>query len=56
MPKKNRTPSTTPPHDHGAAPAPASWRRLVSVALLAGAVRHIGALLAGLAVTWWQHD
>ncbi|MFI8243455.1 MULTISPECIES: hypothetical protein [Streptomyces] len=55
MPKKNRRPSTTPPHDHGA-PAPASWRRLVSAALLAGAVRHLGALLAGLAVTWWQHD
>ncbi|MFC9652758.1 hypothetical protein [Streptomyces sp. NPDC056937] len=55
MPKKNRTPSITPPHDHGA-PAPASWRRLVSVALLTGAARHIGALLVGLAVTWWQHD
>ncbi|MFJ3106502.1 hypothetical protein [Streptomyces sp. NPDC086835] len=23
---------------------------------ITGAVRHIGALLAGLAVTWWQHD
>ncbi|MFG3016118.1 hypothetical protein ACGFZB_37855 [Streptomyces cinerochromogenes] len=55
MPNKNRTPSTTPPHDH-AALAPASWRRLVSAALLAGAVRRLGALLAGLAVTWWQHD
>ncbi|MET8647654.1 hypothetical protein [Streptomyces sp. NPDC004675] len=54
MPKKNR-PSATPPQDHGA-PVPASWRRLVSVALLAGAVRRLGALLAGLAVTWWQHD
>ncbi|MBP2056590.1 uncharacterized protein YjeT (DUF2065 family) [Streptomyces griseochromogenes] len=55
MTKKNRTPSTTPPHDHGAL-APASWRRLVSVELLAGAVRHIGALLAGFAVSWWQRD
>ncbi|CAL9338726.1 hypothetical protein SUDANB176_00221 [Streptomyces sp. enrichment culture] len=55
MPKKNRTPSTTPRQDEEE-PAPVSWRRLVSVALLTGAVRHIGALLAGLAVTRWQHD
>ncbi|WP_406350879.1 hypothetical protein OHB56_40910 [Streptomyces sp. NBC_01635] len=55
MSKKNRTPSTTP-HQNHVAPTPASWRRLVSVALLTGAVRHIGGLLAGLAVTWWQHD
>ncbi|MFF3547508.1 hypothetical protein ACFYXD_37465 [Streptomyces platensis] len=55
MPMKNRTPSTTPRPDH-AAPAPASWRRLISAALLTGAARHIGALLAGLAVTWWHHD
>ncbi|MFD8154482.1 hypothetical protein ACFW20_30155 [Streptomyces nigra] len=53
MPKKNRTPST---HQDRVAPAPVSWRRLVSVALLTGAVRYIGALLMGLAVTWWQHD
>ncbi|MFD4175271.1 hypothetical protein [Streptomyces anulatus] len=50
MPKKNRTPSTTNQA------APGSWGRLVSTALLTGAVRHIGALLAGLAVAWWQHD
>lgn len=55
MPKKNRTPSTTTPQDE-MAPAPVSWRRLVSVGLLTGAVRHIGALLTALAVTWWQHD
>ncbi|MDX5570208.1 hypothetical protein PYK79_52570 [Streptomyces sp. ID05-04B] len=55
MPEKNRIPSTTP-HQDQAGPAPTSWRRLVSVALLTGAVRHIGALLAGLAVTWWHHD
>ncbi|MFF8431672.1 hypothetical protein ACF07Y_42395 [Streptomyces sp. NPDC016566] len=55
MPKKNRTPSTIPHRDH-AAPDSASWRRLVCAALLTGAVRHIGALLAGRAVTWWQHD
>lgn len=53
MPKRNRTASTTPHEQHA---APASWRRLVSTALLTGAVRHIGALLVGLAVTWWQHD
>ncbi|MFJ4473123.1 hypothetical protein ACIP2X_37305 [Streptomyces sp. NPDC089424] len=44
------------PHQDPVTDAPASWRRLVSMALLTGAVRHIGALLAGLAVTWWQHD
>ncbi|MFI1701400.1 hypothetical protein ACH419_36335 [Streptomyces bobili] len=55
MPKKNRTPSTTTHPDH-VAPAPASWRRLVCGELLTGALRHIGARLAGLAVTWWQHD
>ncbi|WP_158075176.1 hypothetical protein [Streptomyces sp. CB02400] len=55
MPKKNRTPSTIPRQDHEV-PAPVSWRRLISVALLTGAVRHLGTLLAGLAVTWWQHD
>ncbi|WP_159062950.1 hypothetical protein [Streptomyces scabiei] len=55
MSKKNRTPSTTTPPDD-VAPAPASWRRLVSGAFLTGALRHIGALLTGLAVTWWQHD
>ncbi|NUK82562.1 hypothetical protein HRW23_35510 [Streptomyces lunaelactis] len=49
MPKKNRIPSTTSHQDHVRAD-PVSWRRLVSVALLTGAVRHIGALLAGLAV------
>jgi hypothetical protein len=54
MPKKNRTPSTIP-HQDQAAPAPASWQRLISAALLTRAVRHIGALLVGLAVTWWQH-
>ncbi|WP_158239546.1 hypothetical protein [Streptomyces carminius] len=52
---KNRTPSTAPQQDEKT-PAPASWRRLVSVALLTGAVRHIGALLTGLAMAWWQHD
>ena len=55
MLKKNLTPSTTA-HPDPVAPAPASWRRLVSGALLTGVLRHIGALLAGLAVTWWQHD
>ncbi|MEW2436013.1 hypothetical protein AB0952_17940 [Streptomyces caniferus] len=55
MPKKNRTSSTTP-HQGDVTPAPASWWRLVSVALVTGAARHIGGLLAGLAVTWWQHD
>ncbi|GEC10560.1 hypothetical protein SSP24_82150 [Streptomyces spinoverrucosus] len=55
MPKKNRTSSTTP-HQNHVTPDPVSWRRLVSIALLTGAVRHIGALLADLAVTWWQHD
>ncbi|MDX3322447.1 hypothetical protein PV415_36720 [Streptomyces sp. ME03-5684b] len=55
MSKKNRTPSTTMYPDHVAS-APASWRRLVSGALLTGALRHIGAFLTGLAVTWWQHD
>ncbi|MFG2785744.1 hypothetical protein ACGFY7_48995 [Streptomyces prunicolor] len=55
MSKKNRTPSTTT-HPDPVAPAPVSWRRLVSVALLTGAFRHIGALLASFAVTWWQHD
>ncbi|MFK0025700.1 hypothetical protein [Streptomyces sp. NPDC090798] len=49
MPKKNRTPY----QDHAAS---ASWRHLVSAALLTGAARHIGAILVGLAVTWWQHD
>ncbi|MDN3271501.1 hypothetical protein [Streptomyces sp. MA15] len=55
MPKKNRTTSTTP-HQDCVVPAPASWRRLISVALLTGAIRHIGALLTGLAVAWWHHD
>jgi hypothetical protein len=55
MLKKNCTPSTTPRQDE-VVPALASWGRLVSVALLTGAVRHIGGLLASLAVTWWQHD
>ncbi|MFF4829010.1 hypothetical protein ACFY20_39940 [Streptomyces sp. NPDC001312] len=55
MPEKKRSPHTIPYQDHGAS-APASWRRLLSAALLTGAARHIGSLLAGLAVTWWQHD
>ncbi|MGA5082426.1 hypothetical protein ACPC37_33290 [Streptomyces griseoincarnatus] len=55
MLKKNRALSTTT-HPDDVAPTPASWRRLVSGALLTGALRHIGALLAGLAVTWWQND
>ncbi|MCL7382536.1 hypothetical protein [Streptomyces sp. 35G-GA-8] len=55
MSKKNRTASAiSQPGD--VTPAPASWRRLVSVALVTGAARHVGALLVGLAVTWWQHD
>ncbi|WP_176741584.1 hypothetical protein [Streptomyces sp. LUP30] len=49
MSKKHRAPSTTPHQEH-VTPG------LVSVALLTGAVRHIGAVLIGLAVTWWQHD
>ncbi|MEV0965485.1 hypothetical protein AB0J25_23380 [Streptomyces sp. NPDC049910] len=55
MSKKNRTSSATT-HRGNVIPAPASWRRLVSVALVTGAARHIGALLAGFAVIWWQHD
>ncbi|CAM5344422.1 hypothetical protein [Streptomyces griseomycini] len=55
MSKKNRTSSATPSQSD-LAPAPAPWWRLVSVALVTGAARHIGALLAGLAVTWRQHD
>ncbi|MEU7363348.1 MULTISPECIES: hypothetical protein [Streptomyces] len=55
MSKKNRTASTTSHQDH-AAPHPVSWRRLISAALVTGAARHIGALLAGLAVAWWHHD
>ncbi|WP_411139308.1 hypothetical protein [Streptomyces sp. C10] len=55
MSKKNLT-SSAIPSQGDVAPAPASWWRLVSVALVTGAARHIGALLAGLAVTWWQHD
>ncbi|MET8182375.1 hypothetical protein [Streptomyces sp. NPDC005336] len=55
MLKKNRNFSTTPQQDH-VAPAPASWGRLVFAALLTGGVRHIGALLVGLAVTWRQHN
>ncbi|WP_159042938.1 hypothetical protein [Streptomyces ardesiacus] len=55
MSKKNRT-SSVIPHQGDVTPAPVSWRRLVSVAVITGAARHIGALLAGLAVTWWQHD
>jgi hypothetical protein len=53
--KKNRA-SSANPRQGDVKPAPASWRRLVSVALVTGAARHIGALLAGLAVTWWRHD
>ncbi|MFG2142168.1 hypothetical protein [Streptomyces sp. NPDC048650] len=55
MPKKHRTPSTTPHQDY-VRPGPVSRRRLVSVALLTGAVRHTSALLAGLAVTERQYD
>ncbi|MFD5670696.1 hypothetical protein ACFXDD_36590 [Streptomyces anthocyanicus] len=55
MSKKNHT-SSTIPNQGDMTPAPASWWRLVSLALVTGAARHIGALLAGLAVTWWQHD
>ncbi|MYX99854.1 hypothetical protein GT045_34905 [Streptomyces sp. SID486] len=55
MLKKNRTSSATP-HQADVTLTPAPWWRLVSVALVTGAARHIGALLAGLAVTWWQHD
>ncbi|MGW1008290.1 hypothetical protein [Streptomyces sp. NPDC002520] len=55
MSKKNRTFLTIPYQGDGK-PAPAPWWRLVSLALVTGATRHIGALLAGLAVTWWQHD
>ncbi|MER5914984.1 hypothetical protein ABT124_32105 [Streptomyces sp. NPDC001982] len=54
MAKKNRTPSTQ--YQHHVAPTPVSWRHRLSVALLTGAVRHIGALLVGLAVAWWRHD
>ncbi|WP_158086581.1 hypothetical protein [Streptomyces phaeoluteigriseus] len=54
MAKKNRTPSTH--HQDHVAPTPVSWRHHISVALLIGAVRHIGTLLAGLAVAWWRHD
>ncbi|MBC7274004.1 MAG: hypothetical protein H5T76_35760 [Streptomyces sp.] len=55
MPKKNRTCSTNP-HQGDVTCAPASWWRLVSEALVTGAARHIGALLAGLVVTWWHDD
>ncbi|GHD35569.1 hypothetical protein GCM10010313_83040 [Streptomyces violarus] len=51
---KKRTPSIS--HEDHTDTTPASWRGLLSVALLTGALRHIGGLLAGLAVTWWQHD
>ncbi|MFF3359382.1 hypothetical protein ACFYWN_44010 [Streptomyces sp. NPDC002917] len=58
---KNRVSSFTlnanpaPPQGH-AAPAPVSWRRLVSMGLLTGATRHIGSLLVGLALAWWHRD
>ncbi|MFD9658417.1 hypothetical protein [Streptomyces mirabilis] len=60
MPKTNRTSDTSVPaanahRDHGA-PAIVSWPRLVSTALLAGALRHAGGVLVGLAVAWWHHD
>ncbi|WP_173867918.1 hypothetical protein SALCHL_000030 [Streptomyces albus subsp. chlorinus] len=37
--------------------APLPALRLVSAALVTGAARNVGVLLAGLArVSWWQHD
>ncbi|MFE9952968.1 hypothetical protein ACFYRJ_36655 [Streptomyces sp. NPDC005531] len=35
-----------------AMPASVSWPSLVSTGLLAGAARHVGFLLVGLAVAW----
>lgn len=60
MPKTNRTSDTpvsvaTAHQDHGSS-APKSWPRLVFMALLAGALRHVGSLLVGFAVAWWHHD
>ncbi|MFE5687094.1 hypothetical protein [Streptomyces sp. NPDC056512] len=36
-------------------PTAMSWPRLAATALFAGAARHVGSLLAGLAVAWWHH-
>ncbi|MBG7696561.1 hypothetical protein HCJ76_00170 [Streptomyces sp. MC1] len=55
MANNDRTPSAAPYTDNAAA-VPDSWRRLVAVALLSGAVRRTGSLLTGFVVTWWQHD
>ncbi|MFF1566879.1 hypothetical protein ACFVY1_25700 [Streptomyces sp. NPDC058293] len=58
MTKTNRahaSTSNTSTRHHGM-PAPMSWPRLAATALFAGAARHVGSLLAGLAVAWWHHD
>ncbi|MGW5906632.1 hypothetical protein ACWFQ6_33360 [Streptomyces althioticus] len=56
MPKTNRTsrtPASTERRDHDV-----PWPRLVSTALLTGALRHLGGILTALGVTWWHqhHD
>ncbi|WP_406448713.1 hypothetical protein OH768_54040 [Streptomyces sp. NBC_01622] len=61
MKKTNRAHASTPDttarrqREHGM-PAAVSWPRLVSMGVLAGAARHAGSLLVGLAVAWWHHD
>ncbi|SEE40159.1 hypothetical protein SAMN05216532_8101 [Streptomyces sp. 2231.1] len=49
MPKKNRALSTAPHRDH-LAPAPTSWRRVVSAALLTAA----GLAVTKSAVRYWE--
>ncbi|MEH0524800.1 hypothetical protein QBA38_38495 [Streptomyces stelliscabiei] len=59
MPNTNRTshtPARAAGHHDPETPAHVSWPRLVSTALLAGALRHAGGILVGLAVAWWHHD
>jgi hypothetical protein len=61
MPTPNRAHASTPRptavclHGH-AVPAPLPSSRVVSTGLLAGAARHVGSLLVGLVMAWWQHD
>ncbi|KOV52055.1 hypothetical protein ADL00_38485 [Streptomyces sp. AS58] len=59
MPKKNHTPHGPVPadvdRDHDATAA-TSWPRLVSTALLTGALRQMGGILVGVALAWWHHD
>lgn len=58
-PNTHARPSSAPdqmPHPDSAAPATAAWPRLLSMALLTGAGRHAGSVLAGFAMAWWHHD